>query len=149
MSAETKLPPVSNEERDAAAREATQKSTARSERSQTERDIAQLTETGPEGDESADEAQVARLLRAASDDLPKLRLSDKTLRQLESQALRRKQLAAVRVSDADIAELANAVYVSKAEAEQLLREANGDLNQALRTIIRWELPSGAGPKTAP
>jgi NACalpha-BTF3-like transcription factor len=114
----------------------------RSERGQTERDIARLSEAGTETDVSADEAQVARLLQAASEDLPKFRLSEKTRRRLEAQAERRKQLAAVRVADTDIAQLATAICVSKSEAERLIRETNGDLLAAMRAVIRWELPAG-------
>ncbi|KAF6005017.1 hypothetical protein F1559_004902 [Cyanidiococcus yangmingshanensis] len=102
----------------------------RSERGQTERDIARLTEVGAETDVSADEAQVARLLQSASEDLPKFRLSDKTRRRLEIQAQRRKQRAC-------------------AEAERLLRDANGDLLTAIRAVIRWTLSIGSETEALP
>ncbi|KAK4529990.1 hypothetical protein CCYA_CCYA03G0847 [Cyanidiococcus yangmingshanensis] len=121
----------------------------RSERGQTERDIARLTEVGAETDVSADEAQVARLLQSASEDLPKFRLSDKTRRRLEIQAQRRKQRAAVRVADADIAELATELCVPKSEAERLLRDANGDLLTAMRAVIRWTLSIGSETEALP
>eukprot|EP00166_Cyanidium_caldarium_P002287 ctg_227.g116 len=65
----------------------------------------------------------------------------KTQARIEAAQRRRKQLAAVKVSAADIQLVADETGLDKPEAERLLRIAGGDVDQALRRFIRSRVPS--------
>jgi hypothetical protein len=51
------------------------------------------------------------------------------------------RLAAVRVSDADIAMIAKELEISEEEAEQKLREHNNDINAIFKSLINMEIKS--------
>ena len=65
----------------------------------------------------------------------------KTQARIEAAQRRRKQLAAVKVSAADLQLVADETGLDKLEAERLLRIAGGDVDQALRRFIRSRVPS--------
>lgn len=106
------------------------------ERDRTARDIETLRDESEDRQESADEARTVKMLRKMAGGMPKFHLSERTLLKIQEQSRQKREWAAVRVLDEDIALVADELCVDKSEAEQWLRGNGGNVEKTFRSVIR-------------
>lgn len=106
-----------------------------------QRDMAEETNTSRQG------AEQAKALDLVTDNVPEKELDQNKVKQAmaalaaaqkadkEAQIKREKELAAVKVTQADIDVIAAEAEVDKKLAERRLREHNGNLLEALRSFL--------------